>query len=340
MAAVLQFFMYFVLFFCPLCVWSGDRETSLLIIMNSISEIEAKQNDNNINEWKQEMTQFNNIQLLVPLEQFSSIHIHSLAPLMERIYSNYKDIDWFLFVRPDVKINFNNLQSFLLKHEGPKSKPYFIGYALKDDVYSIIHHFIPAGSLDYPSPEGFLMSNSAMKRVSKNIKSFKPSFTIDPSYELSLFLKYMKSPSLSDMFPTPPPPSSTGVLLTHSKRFCVAGNHGNDCVIESRDSGTYCLLPPVSKDNVFFAIKTCEKYHKERIPIQLRTWTAPAAGLRLQYYSDVADSNYRTVSIGLPNTERGHCAKLLEIFRVSFNDHEFDWLVIADDDTLIRYNIN
>ena len=36
-----------------------DRKASLLIIMNSIIELEVKQNHDNINEWRQEITQFN-----------------------------------------------------------------------------------------------------------------------------------------------------------------------------------------------------------------------------------------------------------------------------------------
>ena len=41
---------------------------------------------------------------------------------------------------------------------------------------------------------------------------------------------------------------------------------------------------------------------------------------------------------GVNNTERGHCAKTMAILRRSLGrDQEWRWLLLADDDTLIRY---
>lgn len=49
--------------------------------------------------------------------------------------------------------------------------------------------------------------------------------------------------------------------------------------------------------HIYFAIKTCAKFHKERIPIIERTWAADARNRR--YYSDVAgehpDDNERAI---------------------------------------------
>lgn len=47
--------------------------------------------------------------------------------------------------------------------------------------------------------------------------------------------------------------------------------------------------------HIYFAIKTCAKFHKERIPIIERTW-ASDAGARQQrkYYSDVAGKRHNT----------------------------------------------
>lgn len=49
------------------------------------------------------------------------------------------------------------------------------------------------------------------------------------------------------------------------------------------------------------------------------------------------DEALGTISLNTPNTDRGHCAKTLAIIRHAANMDDIDWLVIADDDTLIRY---
>lgn len=48
------------------------------------------------------------------------------------------------------------------------------------------------------------------------------------------------------------------------------------------------------------------------------------------------DSSYGTISVGVPNTKRGHCGKTLAIIRRVAQLEEVQWLVIADDDTLLR----
>ena len=42
------------------------------------------------------------------------------------------------------------------------------------------------------------------------------------------------------------------------------------------------------------------------VPIQLNTWVTHSTGLRIQYYSDVADKMYGTTYVGVPNTDRGY----------------------------------
>ncbi|TKC34608.1 hypothetical protein EI555_012246, partial [Monodon monoceros] len=72
------------------------------------------------------------------------------------------------------------------------------------------------------------------------------------------------------------------------------------------------------------------------IPIVKQTWAGQAG--HIEYYSDYADSSVPTVDLGIPNTERGHCGKTFAILE-RFLNHSYDkiaWLVIVDDDTLIR----
>ncbi|XP_027446311.1 beta-1,3-glucosyltransferase isoform X2 [Zalophus californianus] len=92
---------------------------------------------------------------------------------------------------------------------------------------------------------------------------------------------------------------------------------------------------PVKKEDIFFAVKTCKKFHGDRIPIVKQTWAGQASVI--EYYSDHAESSIPTVDLGIPNTDRGHCGKTFAILE-KFLNHSHDeiaWLVIVDDDTLI-----
>lgn len=150
-------------------------------------------------------------------------------------------------------------------------------------------------------------------------------------------------------------------------------------------SGSQDKAEDVSR--IHYAIKSCEKYHSERLPVLHNTWLKHATNYAI--YSDVkgmslieslqfscsvrncngqyyilfsicylsltehenmkrselgrqkipccfTDSSYGTVSLGVPNTERGHCGKTLAIIRHTAQLDGMQWLVIADDDTLIR----
>jgi len=64
-----------------------------------------------------------------------------------------------------------------------------------------------------------------------------------------------------------------------------------------------------------FAVKTCEAFHKKRLPIVLATW-APATK-NIIYVSEVVDPEFNTTI--LPgaeiNTELGHCNKTEAILK-------------------------
>ncbi|TKS80778.1 Beta-1,3-glucosyltransferase [Collichthys lucidus] len=111
---------------------------------------------------------------------------------------------------------------------------------------------------------------------------------------------------------------------------------------------------PVNKEDVFVAVKTCRKFHSERVNLLLFKADKSVAGsvdrsdcrfisggirqivhppqralpqipvikktwekdaLFLEYYSDHADPSIPTVNIGVPNTERGHCGKTFAILQ-------------------------
>lgn len=57
-----------------------------------------------------------------------------------------------------------------------------------------------------------------------------------------------------------------------------------------------------------------------------------------------ADSTIPTINTNVENSETGHCTKALSIFKYVTNELDFNrslaavkWIVLADDDTLLRY---
>lgn len=58
----------------------------------------------------------------------------------------------------------------------------------------------------------------------------------------------------------------------------------------------------------------------------------------IAYYSETEDPSIPTEDIGVPNTERGHCAKLEAIINRAVTDPraaDKAWLVVLDDDTIM-----
>ncbi|XP_046717988.1 beta-1,3-glucosyltransferase isoform X5 [Silurus meridionalis] len=104
----------------------------------------------------------------------------------------------------------------------------------------------------------------------------------------------------------------------------------SDFTIDLKYEGTL-----LKREDIFVAVKTCHKFHHDRVSVVKKTWKKDA-GL-LEFYSDVADPAIPTIDLGVPNTESGHCAKTFAILRrfVSREVTQAPWLLLVDDDTLI-----
>ncbi|KAH7959394.1 hypothetical protein HPB49_010802 [Dermacentor silvarum] len=90
----------------------------------------------------------------------------------------------------------------------------------------------------------------------------------------------------------------------------------------------------VPKEALTVAVKTCSQFHKDRVPVIKATWAGDAH--RVLFFSDVEDDRVPTVTVGVANVERGHCAKTMAILRhVVSHGLLARWLLVADDDTLI-----
>ena len=127
--------------------------------------------------------------------------------------------------------------------------------------------------------------------------------------------------------------------LTHDQRFCVTFEEG--CATWVRD--VKCSTKHTSDiinlaKTTLFAVKTCKKHHKERLPIIRQTWAK--AALNIEYFSEVVNKKYQTRVLPevYKNTEKGHCQKtegILKYFNKNANMKGWKWLVIVDDDTIL-----
>uniref|UniRef100_A0AAQ5ZTV8 Fringe-like glycosyltransferase domain-containing protein n=1 Tax=Amphiprion ocellaris TaxID=80972 RepID=A0AAQ5ZTV8_AMPOC len=199
---------------------------------------------------------------------------------------------------------------------------WFLGRRLHDNEASIIHHYAFSEdpiSFGYPDPAaGWALSAPLLQRLAERLQheNLKSDFTIDLKHEIALYIWE----------------EGNGPKLTAVPEFCT--EQRDDCATTFTTYLPNCGDPVLKKD-VFVAVKTCRKFHSERVPVVKATWEKDA-GL-LEYYSDVPDASIPTISLGVPNTERGHCGKTFAILRrfLSQTLPKADWLLIVDDDTLI-----
>ncbi|XP_060666011.1 beta-1,3-glucosyltransferase-like [Drosophila nasuta] len=144
------------------------------------------------------------------------------------------------------------------------------------------------------------------------------------------------SPAWSGELPSPETPKGKRTITTKSKLKPKPVS----CMLHATPetaAGNVEHCVHTTGAHIYFAIKTCAKFHKERVPIIERTWAQDAR--QRKYYSDVADASIPTISTGIPNVATGHCAKTLAILQLSLKDirqsTDIRWLVLVDDDTLL-----
>ncbi|TNN54729.1 Beta-1,3-glucosyltransferase [Liparis tanakae] len=205
---------------------------------------------------------------------------------------------WFVFIEEETSISLGNLLKVLHRYE--VQEEWFLGKRLHDNEASIIHHYAfsedPA-SFSYPDPAaGWALSTPLLQRLAEQIqhKHLKSDFTIDLKHELALYIWE----------------EGYGPKLTAVPEFCT--DTRDDCATTFTSYLPNCGNP-VSRTEVFVAVKTCQRFHSERVPVVKATWEKDAEFI--EYYSDVTDASIPTIDLGVPNTERGHCGKTFAILK-------------------------
>ncbi|XP_062872861.1 beta 3-glucosyltransferase a [Trichomycterus rosablanca] len=250
----------------------------------------------------------------------------SILPLLPYFSSHFgRNSSWIFFLEEETNVKLERLQSIINKFD--RRKEWFLGKPLQDDESTIIHHYAFAenpSEFKYPDfSAGWALSTPLINRLAIRFQQqpLKSDFTIDLKHEVALYIW----------------DEGKGPRLTAVPELCTLPEpspRAQRCATTVNTHSPLCG-EPVKKENIFVAVKTCKKFHTERVPVVKKTWEKQAS--HLEYYSDHADPSIPTIDLGVPNTERGHCGKTFAILSryVSSAVPRTDWLLIVDDDTLI-----
>ena len=240
-------------------------------------------------------------------------------------------LDWICLLNENTELDLRNLNELVQKKSlRPREEALFFGRALQDREPTIIHHF-SQDKLLYPDLEaGVFFSRKLVLDLWRRIKDpeslakdsqFPSDFNIDPAYE---FAKFVFS-------------EGEGVALENIAHICTQKASGcvtysrNDfsCTKRSDTTGLQAIL-----SNTLVAVKTCSKYHKDRLKAVRETWAPLVENLLL--VSDKEDPELGTKVLPFTvNTEAGHCNKTLAILEHFRTEEQFKFLVIVDDDTVL-----
>jgi len=133
-----------------------------------------------------------------------------------------------------------------------------------------------------------------------------------------------------------------GVAMKHLDEICAKKTPAVKCITSFRQE-TSCLKSSQTAEmkavlgRTMVAVKTCSKFHKDRVPVVQDTWGRLLPNI--EYVSDEEDPTIPTVQLAYTvNTESGHCNKTMAILHHFLEQEERDILVIADDDTILSVN--
>ncbi|KAG5678071.1 hypothetical protein PVAND_007773 [Polypedilum vanderplanki] len=268
-------------------------------------------------------------------EVFEKSNSWAIVPILIDILNQLitPQTKWLLLCEANSVINLRKLLQRLSEED--EKQAVYLGYPLYDREATIIHHFAffrNPSEFKYPFLKaGVAFSIPLLNRLvdrlllssTKHIVLPKAptDFTIDPAHELALFIWNVDK----------------NLILKPVPYLC--SHHGPECAIYAREENIFCGNP-ISLDKVLFAVKTCEKYHKERLPLLLQTWARFTIHLRI--FSDALDETIPTIATGVLNTEHGHCEKSMKILRMVLEEIQrnstlknIEFIVLADDDTLL-----
>lgn len=253
----------------------------------------------------------------------------TVFPLIPEFAKLFAEKKWIIVCEEETRIDLRGMVSLLQEYDSTVQP--FLGRGLQDRSATIIHHFAffdDPSAFSYPDfAAGMALSVALVKRFADQltVKNIDTGFSIDPKHE---FAKYILD--------------NLGVSLSSLCEFCGGSEDTKakcDCVTLQSVKFPDCGLP-VQEDELFVAVKTCSKFHDDRVSVVKTTWGKDT--YLIEYYSDQENASIPTIDLGVPNTERGHCGKTQAILKRAVDSEHIssrEWLLIADDDTIINLEL-
>ncbi|XP_072380974.1 beta-1,3-glucosyltransferase [Diabrotica undecimpunctata] len=249
-----------------------------------------------------------------------------LFPKLTDLYSN--NAYWIFFLQDYTNIKVENILEVFEKYD--HNEEIWFGDALFDKAATIIHHFAFYENptfFKYPNvASGFAISISLLRKLSErwtDNKLLSSNFNIDSGYELARVVWN----------------DGNGPMLQHENSLCSRS-------FDEKPVSQLCISFPspiptcdnlVPRSSIYFAVKTCTKFHKDRVPIVQQTWGRHISIIK--FFSDTEDKSIPTIDLGVPNSETGHCMKTIAILKYVLEDIKHNdsikWIVVADDDTIL-----
>ncbi|XP_066157350.1 beta-1,3-glucosyltransferase [Euwallacea fornicatus] len=249
----------------------------------------------------------------------------TISPLIVPVWNllGGKTAQWVVFLQDFTAVVVHAFLNELTKYD--HHKEVWIGHALHDAEASIIHHFAfheNPQSFKYPNAGSAVaisvpLLEKLKTRIEQGVKQLD--FHIDAAHELALFIYN----------------DGRGPMIEHNDKFCESAEDRGHCATYPKKF-TSCR-EVTSSSSIFFAIKTCQQFHVDRVEAVKQTWYQYAE--KKAFFSDAEDVDVPTISLNIPNTEHGHCAKTMGILRYLVKEFHKDpalnWLALVDDDTIL-----
>eukprot|EP00794_Sanderia_malayensis_P014191 gene14191-15671_t len=274
------------------------------------------------------------LHVLMTHESWAPYGSWTILPIINKLNMEYlSNKKWVFFCEESTEVNL--VQLFQVLSHYPSNKEVFLGHALTDTEPAIIHHFAffqDVSVFSFPDfAAGWAMSASLCRWLDAKLQNEPPTmdFSIDVQHEVAMQIYN----------------SNKGFNLTNVREFCINENldpnrdeSSTSCATNVNEAAPDCGSA-VDAEDIFIGVKTCKKYHAERMPFVLQTIGRDAK--HIVYYSDTEDATIPTEYAGVANTESGHCTKLYNILKEAYeseNHKSKPWIVIIDDDTIMRFS--
>ncbi|KAF7285723.1 hypothetical protein GWI33_010143 [Rhynchophorus ferrugineus] len=316
----MKYYVFLTVFYFSYAVGLSNVTYVILSQADEFHKKVALQLQNSIYTQSKELNLINS-EIYISTIDFNISGEWTIFPIISPILEVIRYSQWVVLLEDRCNINLNLLLNTLQKYDSEKE--IWLGHAIFDNEATIIHHFgfyKNPTFFKYPNlASGIILSIPLLKRLKHQLDdgNYKmPDFHIDPAYEFALFVYN----------------NGSGPMIHNETTLCH--KEQPNCSIYPKK-----LVPCVKSyvSSIFYAVKTCEKFHDSRVKTVQKTWGQYCT--KITFFSDVEDIKALTVAVGVKNTEHGHCEKTITILKLIEKEIQDDvdvlWVALVDDDTIL-----